>query len=61
MVYIRLQDTVGLVSLPISDTIWLDTTTGSEYGISINEGDIYKQNNRNAFDWCKSANKSDAS
>ena len=40
-VYARVRDLAGHVSLPVSDTIELDTTAGSEYGLSINDGALF--------------------
>ncbi len=37
-VFLRLQDLVGHVSLPFTDTIELDTTVGNEYSVLINDG-----------------------
>lgn len=40
-VYTRFRDAAGNVSLPISDTIELDTATEAEYGLTINNGAVY--------------------
>jgi hypothetical protein len=41
MVYGRFQDTAGNVSSVVSDAIELDTTVGTDYGLTINEGALY--------------------
>lgn len=40
-VYVRFKDAAGNVSLPISDTIILDTAAGNEYGVTIKEGSLF--------------------
>jgi hypothetical protein len=40
-VYARLRDPAGNVSSSVSDTINLDTTAGTEYGISINDAALF--------------------
>jgi hypothetical protein len=40
-VYLRAQDLVGNISLPVSATIDLDTTIGPDYGLSINNGALF--------------------
>jgi hypothetical protein len=40
-VYARFRDLAGNISLPFSDTIALDTTVETEYGMTINDGAVF--------------------
>jgi hypothetical protein len=40
-VYVRFKDIVGNISATTTSTITLDTTAGTEYGLSINQGSLF--------------------